>query len=79
MRQSAAGRERDERENRTLRLWARLVTGALGGAVAIGIMEWFSAFSEFPLASIPFATSIVLVMGSPQAFPRNRARSSADI
>lgn len=69
MRQSAAGRERDERENRTLRLWSRLVTGALGGAVAIGIMEWFSAFSEFPLASIPFATSIVLVMGLPQAVP----------
>ena len=49
--------------------WPFIVTGAAGGAVAIGAMEWFSAFSEFPLASIPFATSIVLVLGSPDAAP----------
>ena len=46
-----------------------MLAGAAGGAVAIGAMQWFSAFSEFPLASIPFATSIVLVMGSPGAPP----------
>lgn len=51
------------------RKWSLVVAGAAGGAVAIGAMEWFSAFSEFPLASIPFATSIVLVMGSPDAEP----------
>ncbi len=52
-----------------LRLWSGRLTGALGGAVAIAIMELFSAFSDFPLAAIPFATSIVLVMGSPDAVP----------
>jgi len=49
--------------------WPFIVAGAAGGAVAIGVMEWFSAFSQFPLASIPFATSIVLVLGSPDAAP----------
>jgi CBS-domain-containing membrane protein len=51
------------------RNWLFIVAGAAGGAVAIGAMEGFSAFSQFPLASIPFATSIVLVMGSPDALP----------
>lgn len=41
----------------------------LGGALAIGIMEWFSLASRYPLAAIPFATSIVLVIGSPEAEP----------
>lgn len=70
--QQSADQNRQERRNResaTLRRWSRVAAGALGGAVAIGAMEWFSAFSEFPLASIPFATSIVLVMGSPEAEP----------
>jgi CBS-domain-containing membrane protein len=39
----------------------------LGAAIAIGVMEWFSVASHFPLAVIPFATSIVLVIGSPDA------------
>ena len=34
----------------------------LGAAIAIGVMEWFSLASHFPLAVIPFATSIVLVI-----------------
>ncbi len=42
-----------------------MLTGAAGGAVAIGIMEMFAAHAELPLMAIPFATSIVLVMGSP--------------
>jgi CBS-domain-containing membrane protein len=46
-----------------------LVGGALGGAVAIAAMELFSTRSEFPLFFIPFATSIVLVMGTPDAEP----------
>ncbi len=41
----------------------------LGAAIAIGIMEWFSLASHFPLFIIPFATSIVLVIGSPEAEP----------
>lgn len=41
----------------------------LGAAIAIGVMEWFSVASQFPLAVIPFATSIVLVIGSPDADP----------
>ncbi|HYV29578.1 MAG TPA: HPP family protein [Candidatus Binatia bacterium] len=32
-------------------------------------MEWFSVASHFPLVIIPFATSIVLVIGSPEAEP----------
>jgi CBS-domain-containing membrane protein len=39
----------------------------LGAAIAIGVMEWLSVASHFPLAVIPFATSIVLVIGSPDA------------
>lgn len=49
-----------------------LIKGAiagLGAAIAIGVMEWFSLASHFPLAVIPFATSIVLVIGSPDAEP----------
>lgn len=32
-------------------------------------MEWFSLASHFPLDVIPFATSIVRVIGSPEAEP----------
>jgi len=41
----------------------------LGAAIAIGAMEWLSVASHFPLVIIPFATSIVLVIGSPEAEP----------
>ena len=49
-----------------------VVAGAvagLGGAIAIGVMELFSVVTHYPLAVIPFATSIVLVIGSPNAEP----------
>lgn len=46
-----------------------IVAGAAGGGLAIAIMESFSVRTEFPLMAIPFATSIVLVMGSPEAEP----------
>jgi CBS-domain-containing membrane protein len=65
--------------------WQRLVCGArdrivhpdiaqvagagLGVAFAIAAMEWSSLAAEYPLAFIPFATSIVLVIGSPDAEP----------
>ena len=41
----------------------------MGGALAIGVMEWYSVAARYPLAVIPFATSIVLVIGSPEAEP----------
>ena len=47
---------------------AGMVAGA-GGTLAIGIMEWFSLNTRYPLAAIPFATSIVLVIGAPEAEP----------
>src|SRR5258708_14676171 len=47
---------------------AGLVAG-IGAAIAIGAMEWFSRASHYPLVIIPFATSIVLVIGSPEAEP----------
>jgi len=49
-----------------------VVAGAvagLGGAIAIGVMELFSFAAHYPLAVIPFATSIVLVIGSPDVEP----------
>jgi CBS-domain-containing membrane protein len=46
-----------------------ILAGATGGAVAIAGMEAFSARAAFPLVAIPFATSIVTVLGSPQAEP----------
>jgi CBS-domain-containing membrane protein len=53
-------------------VWVRLlavVIGAAGGALAIGAMEMLSVASAIPLAAIPFATSIVLVLGTPDALP----------
>lgn len=46
-----------------------VVAGAAGGAVAIGLMEVLSEHAAFPLMFVPFATSIVLVMGTPDAEP----------
>jgi CBS-domain-containing membrane protein len=46
-----------------------VIAGAGGGSIAIGAMEFFSARTAYPLMAIPFATSIVMVMGSPQAEP----------
>ena len=41
----------------------------LGGAIAIATMEWLSTTAHYPLAVIPFANSIVLVIGAPEAVP----------
>jgi CBS-domain-containing membrane protein len=46
-----------------------IAAGAVGGALAIAAMETSSALADFPLMAIPFATSIVMVMGSPEADP----------
>ena len=45
----------------------------LGAAIAIGTMEGLSRTSHTPLVIIPLATSIALVVGSPEADRRNRA------
>jgi CBS-domain-containing membrane protein len=46
--------------------FALIVAGAAGGALAIALMELLSEHAAFPLLFVPFATSIVLVMGSPE-------------
>jgi hypothetical protein len=46
-----------------------LAAASAGGAVAIGVMELAADRAAFPLMFVPFATSIVLVMGSPEAEP----------
>jgi CBS-domain-containing membrane protein len=46
-----------------------VLAGAAGGAIAIASMEAFSVSTAFPLVAIPFATSIVTVLGSPEADP----------
>src|SRR5258708_11073711 len=56
------------RRNHHRNILAGAVAGC-GAAIAIGAMEWFSLASHYPLVIIPFATSIVLVIGSPEAEP----------
>lgn len=65
-RQEKPSRLLDEAERRTLKAGA---IAGLGASLAIGVMEWLSAELNYPLAVIPFATSIVLVIGSPDAPP----------
>jgi hypothetical protein len=45
------------------------IAGVAGGAVAIAVMELLAERTTFPLLFVPFETSIVLVMGSPEAEP----------
>lgn len=56
----------DDAEKRRLKVGA---VAGVGAALAIGAMELLSAGLNYPLAVIPFATSIVLVIGSPDAVP----------
>jgi CBS-domain-containing membrane protein len=46
-----------------------ILAGAVGGGIAIASMEAFSITTAFPLVAIPFATSIVTVLGTPNAEP----------
>ena len=48
------------------RAWLAVLAGGAGGSVAIAAMEYFAARSTVPLMAVPFATSIVLVLGSPE-------------
>lgn len=47
------------------RVWLAILAGSAGGAVAIGLMEYFATRNTMPVMAVPFATSIVLVLGSP--------------
>lgn len=56
------------RRNDHRNILAGAVAG-LGAAIAIATMEWFSLASHYPLVVIPLATSIALVVGSPEVEP----------
>ena len=49
--------------------WKILVWRAAGGGAAILAMYFLAGFGEMPLMLVPFATSIVLVLGLPDAEP----------
>jgi CBS-domain-containing membrane protein len=49
--------------------WRFAILAGLGAALAIGAMEGFSLAMHYPLAVIPFATSIVVVISMPSAAP----------
>jgi CBS-domain-containing membrane protein len=49
--------------------WQVLLWRALGGAIAILAMHFLAGYRHMPLALVPFATSIVLVLGAPEAEP----------
>lgn len=51
-----------------------LLFRAVGGGSAIALMIWLSQISGVPLMWIPFSTSIVMVMGSPEAPPAQPLR-----
>ena len=51
-----------------------LLFRAVGGGSAIALMIWLSKISAVPLMWIPFSTSIVMVMGSPEAPPAQPLR-----
>lgn len=48
------------------RAWLAVLAAAAGGSVAIAAMEYFAARNTMPVMAVPFATSIVLVLGSPE-------------
>lgn len=47
----------------------RIAVRAAGGAIGIGLMTALAYAAGQPLMMVPFATSIVLVMASPEALP----------
>lgn len=55
--------------SRQRRFGLGVLGGAAGAALAVGLMEYLSAQAHFPLMLVPFGTSIVLVMGMPDAGP----------
>jgi hypothetical protein len=61
-----------ERARRIVRNLAEGAVAGLGIAIAIGVMEWLSLASHYPLAIIPFATSIASSSDRPMASRRSR-------
>jgi CBS-domain-containing membrane protein len=51
------------------RFASSIAVGAAGGALCIGLMEYLATRTDHPLMTVPFATSIVMVMGMPEAAP----------
>jgi CBS-domain-containing membrane protein len=49
--------------------WKILLWRSIGGGAAILGMSFLAGFGEMPLMLVPFATSIVLVLGLPDAEP----------
>ena len=49
--------------------WQMILWRALGGAIAILAMHFLAGYGHVPLMLVPFATSIVLVLGTPEAEP----------
>ena len=52
--------------------WRRagsIASGAAGGALCIALMQDLATRTNHPLMLVPFATSIVLVMGLPESAP----------
>lgn len=47
----------------------RIAAHAIGGAIGIGLMLTIAQAAGEPLMMVPFATSIVLVMGAPESPP----------
>jgi CBS-domain-containing membrane protein len=56
----------EEKPMRDRRYWLAILAGAAGGTVAIGAMEFVAIRQSMPIMAVPFATSIVLVLGSPE-------------
>jgi CBS-domain-containing membrane protein len=52
-----------------MRDWRLLIWRSAGGGAAILAMSFLAGFGEMPLMLVPFATSIVLVLGLPEAEP----------
>jgi hypothetical protein len=68
----AAGRKRSIGRNDRPNALAAAMAGRVGQPSPSA--AWFSLASHYPLVVIPFATSIALVTGSPDAEPGTTAR-----
>ena len=55
--------------NWTRQSLSRIAARAAGGALGIALMETLASLADAPLMTVPFATSIVLVMGAPESPP----------
>jgi CBS-domain-containing membrane protein len=49
--------------------WKTYAWRALGGGIGIYAMQWLAEMGHFPIALVPFATSVVNVIALPDAAP----------